>query len=81
MNRISVVLSVVDAADATLLPNGDVVVLNGGQSGVAGYPVTFKDLPAKPSISQSNYPAFWAFLYQPDAPQGQVGRWCRLWLR
>jgi hypothetical protein len=55
-----------------VLPNGDVVVLNGGQSGVAGYPVSFNNLPEKPRFSQSDFPAFWAFLYQPDAPRGEV---------
>ncbi|KAL6756608.1 hypothetical protein V8C86DRAFT_2646145 [Haematococcus lacustris] len=49
--------------DATLLPNGDVVLLNGGQRGVAGDA-------AVGGGARSTFPAFWAQLYQPDLPVG-----------
>jgi hypothetical protein len=51
--------------DSMLLPNGDVVVLNGAQRGVAGYPV--KD----GTMSLCQVPAFWASLYQPDRDQDE----------
>mmetsp|Transcript_2810 Transcript_2810/g.4835 ORF Transcript_2810/g.4835 Transcript_2810/m.4835 type:complete len:655 (-) Transcript_2810:823-2787(-) len=50
--------------DATLLPNGDVILLNGAQEGVAGDA-------AVGGGARANYPALWAQLYQPDMPRGQ----------
>jgi hypothetical protein len=45
--------------DATLLPNGDVVLTSGAQMGYGGFPVD--------GAAVSQFPAFWATLYQADA--------------
>lgn len=55
--------------DATLLPNGKVVMLNGAQIGLAGDSASGGD-------SRANYPNFFAELYEPDAPLGS--RWSTL---
>lgn len=49
--------------DSLLLPNGDILILNGVQAGCSG--------DAKYGIARGNYPAFWPVLYQPDQPSGQ----------
>lgn len=49
--------------DATMLPNGDVILLNGGQTGLAGDAGNGGD-------SRANDPSLWAQLYQPDLPRG-----------
>jgi hypothetical protein len=49
-----------EGGDSTLLPNGDVVVLNGAQTGCSGGLVAGQ--------RRNLYPAFWSMLYQPDRP-------------
>lgn len=49
--------------DAVLLPNGQVVVLNGAMNGVAGDSATG-------GSSKANFPQFWPVLYDPQAPNG-----------
>jgi hypothetical protein len=36
------------------------------QAGVAGFPVNYTSVDGSIMLSQSNFPAFWASLYQPD---------------
>lgn len=55
--------------DAVLLPNGCVVLLNGAARGVAGDA-------ASGGGSRASYPAFFAEMYDPEAPRGQ--RWATL---
>eukprot|EP00198_Chlamydomonas_reinhardtii_P001901 XP_001691237.1 glyoxal or galactose oxidase [Chlamydomonas reinhardtii] len=50
--------------DSVLLPNGQVVVLNGAQTGLAGDSASGGD-------SRADYPVLYAELYDPDARQGQ----------
>ncbi|PNH00956.1 Galactose oxidase [Tetrabaena socialis] len=50
-------------ADAVLLPNGCVILLNGAQNGVAGDSATG-------GSSKAHFPQFWAVLYDPYAPPG-----------
>lgn len=55
--------------DATLLPNGIVILLNGAQNGLAGDS-------ASGGGSRADFPNFSAEMYDPDAPAGQ--RWSTL---
>eukprot|EP00798_Chlamydomonas_sp_ICE-L_P022033 gene22033-29096_t len=50
--------------DSILLPNGQVVILNGAKTGLAGDS-------ASGGESRANYPNLWAELYDPYAPAGE----------
>ncbi|QRW03583.1 glyoxal oxidase [Ceratobasidium sp. AG-Ba] len=53
-------------ADATILPDGKVLILNGGKTGTAGY----GNVPDQIGQSNADNPAFTPVLYDPAAPAG-----------
>ncbi|EGF98402.1 uncharacterized protein MELLADRAFT_23337, partial [Melampsora larici-populina 98AG31] len=52
--------------DAVMMPDGKVLIVNGGMSGTAGY----GNLPDKIGNSNADHPAFRPVLYDPAAPLG-----------
>lgn len=53
--------------DLVLLPNGDVMIVNGAKSGLAGYGNVYNPI----GQSNADHPALGALLYRPSAPANQ----------
>jgi hypothetical protein len=51
-----------EGGDAVLLPGGDVLIVNGAQTGCSG---------GVDGARRNLYPAFWPLLYQPDRPANE----------
>ncbi|KAG9087534.1 hypothetical protein FRC07_012795 [Ceratobasidium sp. 392] len=52
--------------DATILPDGKILIVNGGKTGTAGY----GNVPDMVGLSNADNPAFTPVLYDPAAPAG-----------
>jgi hypothetical protein len=53
--------------EGVLLPTGQVLIINGGTTGTAGY----GNLQEQVGVSNSDNPVFQPILYDPDAPAGR----------